>query len=261
MRLADSVESWSVGASQWRGIARLQPRCHGQLFLAADAALVSVGGQDLDAGTIARVERLDLRRAEWSPLTALAVDRYCATAIAFGTERWVVAGGLSARDEGLTASNVVEIVDAVVGVAERLPALPFACAEPLLAVLEDGLLVAGGYEDNIGRDVAVYSVRGGAWAMRDPLPRPRTASIGPFELDDRYSLWVGGWCECWEGAVPEPALLLDRDSVVVTEVSFFVPHGACVVELAKGTLLVAGGRADDGELLATTEIVRLGVQG
>lgn len=262
MRLAGSVESWSVDAAGWENVARLQHEWLGPLFLRADSAILAVGGCELGqgGGTIPNVDRLDLRRAEWTPLRSLAVDRYCAISIAFGRDRWALAGGLVLRGDGLPATDAVEIVDAASGAVERLPAMTFARAEPLVAVLNDGrLLVAGGYADEVARDVEVYSPSSGSWETRVPLPAPRAASAGPFEIDERYSLWIGG-CDSFEHAQPVPALVLDRDAVVVREVNLRVARGSCVVELEPGTFLVAGGKASDGRVLATTEIVRISVR-
>ncbi len=138
--------------------------------------------------------------------------------------------------------------------------MAFARAEPLLAVLNGGrLLVAGGYDEEVERDVAVHSPGSGSWEPCTPLPSPRAGSAGPFAIDDRHSLWIGG-SDTFERESRPAALLLDRDSAKVSEVSLQVALNSCVVELERGTFLVAGGQTRDGTLLATTEVVRVGLQ-
>jgi hypothetical protein len=261
MRVEGSVESWSLGAQHWETLASLPGGRHGSLFLAAGSGLVVVGGCELGGAgaTLPDVDRLDLGSGEWTPLAPLADDRYCVSALALGHDRWVIVGGLRGPGE-LNATGVVEILEASTGAVERLPSLSVARAEPLLATLQDGgLLVAGGYDDEVARSVAVYSSSRCSWETRPPLRTPRAGSLGPFEIGGRHSLWLAG-SDSFEHERPPPALLLDRASGAVSELDLRVPRRACVVELEPATFLVTGGQAIDGRLLATTELVHVRVE-
>ena len=237
MRTLRSVERWEPRAPELELAPDLECAWISPQWLASGHVVAHAGGLD-GMGTLrAEVRRLDPRSLRWSTIAALPEPRSLAGVADCGGTSWVLAGGMGADAR---ASTAVDRIDVTSGIVEPLPRLPFATIEPLIAVLpDDVVLVAGGYEDEIGRDAALLPPGSSDWIPIPALPDPRAGAVS-LVVGDRFVVFAGG-AHRFEDDEPPPTLCFDVQSHAWGELPWAPPRGASLVQVESGVVLVTGG--------------------
>ena len=184
----------------------------------------------------------------------LSVPRYLHGEAQIAPARFLLFGGLTDSPEGLRATPAVELLDLRKGTSERLPDLPFATVEPLVAALPGGrLLVAGGYgDDDSLAHTAVLDIASRTWQSPPPLPSPRVASP-PVQLDPRHILFAGGFSAAGDPPLRD-GLVLDTATFEWRPAAIDLPPGAAIADLGAGRLLACGGLSPEGAPIATVTL-------
>lgn len=254
MRTVGSVElldpgTRHAGAIRATGVDRL-----GASWLFDGERVVVAGGLLPGAGGLAaEVLAVSLEGGAAETVASLCVPRYLHGEVPRGGGRWLLIGGLARGRRQLSATAAVERLDVREGGVERLPDLPFATIEPLVAGLGDGrVLVAGGYDAGVHGMAAVLDTDCGKWEPAPGLPSPRAACVGPFALDVGHLLFAGG-CSDLDGTLSRDGLVLDTATLEWERAEIDVPAGAAVVRTGGG-LLASGGRDEAGEPVATNAL-------
>lgn len=151
----------------------------GATWLAMDDALVSIWGMTTDGAFPGEALVFSLPDGAILRRWPLQIPRYLHGLVRLDGSCFLACGGLTGGPDGLRATSATELLDLRRGQSVRLPDMPFATAEPLVARLPDGrILVAGGYDD----DVSVRLFHRAPIATSPPIPRspePNSANSRP----------------------------------------------------------------------------------
>ena len=131
----------------WKTLPQLNTaRYHHCSVVMGDTVYV-VGGLDADGNVVKSVERLDIKRRQWSSVAFIPQPVFFSVAISYGNDVYVFGG----RDAEKNALRCSRRYDTVWGVWRSLADMPVACDLGSVVTLNNYIYVVGGYRKSCMR--------------------------------------------------------------------------------------------------------------
>jgi len=230
---------------------------HGGAQSAGPAALLVTGGFGRN-GALASAEVFEPSAGAFVETGPMHTGRLSHTATLLQSGAVLVAGGASSLDLGATVFASAELYDPAAKGFSVTGSLAIERYGHTATLLQDGRVLIVGGADSTQQSLAgaeLYDPASGTFALTGSMNVDREANTATL-LTNGEILIAGGVSSAGGGTVQNTAELYDPSSGLFnfTGAMTAARDGHTATLLANGSVLIAGGVDNDGNVLATTEV-------